>query len=128
MKKVKIFLSFLCLQLVFISSIVAQNSNPDFMQSIGKIYVVETEMSVHASSLRLPVIEIECDYGRRQEGSVSKLSTFKDGFKILRMMASLMKETRPFIFFSYIALGFLSLSLILAAPVIATLSPLYGCH
>ena len=82
-------------------------------------FEIETEMSVHASILRLPVIEIECDYGRRQEGSVSKLSTFKDGFKILRMMASLMKETRPFIFFSYIALGFLSLSLILAAPVIA---------
>lgn len=81
-------------------------------------FEIETEMSVHASMLRLPVIEVECDYGRRQEGSESKLSTFKDGFKILRMMGSLMKETRPFIFFSYIALGFLSISLFSAAPVI----------
>ncbi len=40
MKKVKIFSSFLCLQFVIISSITAQSSNPDFMQSIGKIYVV----------------------------------------------------------------------------------------
>lgn len=81
-------------------------------------FEIETEMSVHASVLRLPVIEVECDYGRRQEGSVSKLSTFKDGFKILRMMGSLMKETRPFIFFSYIALTFFSISLFSAAPVI----------
>lgn len=81
-------------------------------------FEIETEMSVHASALRLPVIEVECDYGRRQEGSESKLSTFKDGFKILRMMGALMKETRPFIFFSYIALGFLSVSLFSAAPVI----------
>jgi len=59
-------------------------------------FEIETEMSVHASELRLPVIEVETDYGKRQEGSESKLSTFKDGFKILCMMASLMKETRPF--------------------------------
>jgi len=81
-------------------------------------FEIETEMSVHASALRLPVIEVETDYGRRPEGSVSKLSTFKDGFKILRMMGSLMKETRPFIFFSYIALGFFSVSLLSAAPVL----------
>lgn len=82
-------------------------------------FEIETEMSVHASALRLPVIEVECEYGRRQEGSVSKLSTFKDGFKILRMMGSLMKETRPFTFFSYLALGFFSISLFTAVPVIA---------
>ena len=81
-------------------------------------FEIETEMSVHASALRLPVIEVETDYGKRQEGSESKLSTFKDGFKILRMMGSLMKETRPFIFFSYIALGFLGVSMLSAAPVI----------
>jgi len=81
-------------------------------------FEIETEMSVHASVLRLPVVEVETHYGKRQEGSVSKLSTFKDGFKILRMMGSLMKETRPFIFFSYIALAFLSVSLFSAAPVI----------
>lgn len=81
-------------------------------------FEIETEMSVHASMLRLPVCEVECDYGRRQEGSESKLSTFRDGFKILRMMGSLMKETRPFIFFSYLALGLVGLSMFTAAPVL----------
>lgn len=81
-------------------------------------FEIETEMSVHASILRLPVIEVECDYGRRQEGSESKLSSFRDGFKILRMMGSLMKETRPFIFFSYIALGLVGISMFSAAPVL----------
>jgi len=81
-------------------------------------FEIETEMSVHASVLRLPVVEVECDYGRRQEGSVSKLSTFGDGFKILRMMGSLMKETRPFLFFSYISVGLVGISMFSAAPVL----------
>ena len=46
-------------------------------------FEIETEMSVHASVLRLPVAEVECEYGRRIDGSESKLSTFGDGFKIL---------------------------------------------
>ena len=65
-------------------------------------FEIETEMSVHASQLKLPVSEIELDYGRRPEGSASKLSTFKDGAKILWMFAMLMKETRPLRFFGAI--------------------------
>lgn len=81
-------------------------------------FEIETEMSVHASVLRLPVVELECAYGRRQDGSESKLSTFRDGFKILRMMGSLMKETRPFVFFSFISLGLVGMSMFSAAPVL----------
>ena len=81
-------------------------------------FEIETEMSVHASSLRLPVIEVGTHYGVRGEGSESKLSTFRDGFKILRMIATLMKETRPFLFFIYIALGLVGLSMFSAAPVL----------
>jgi len=81
-------------------------------------FEIETEMSVHASTLRLPVSEVEFDYGRRVEGSQSKLSTFRDGFRILRMMAMLMKETRPFLFFAYVATFLLATSIILMAPVI----------
>ncbi|MGH1420345.1 MAG: glycosyltransferase [Hyphomonas sp.] len=81
-------------------------------------FEIETEMSVHASSLRLPVSEIECEYGRRGEGSESKLSTFRDGFRILRMMGMLTKETRPFIFFCYIAVALLGGAVILGVPVI----------
>lgn len=81
-------------------------------------FEIETEMSVHASILRLPVTELPTEYGIREEGSVSKLSSFKDGFKILRMMVTLMKETRPFIFFSYISTALIGISLFLAVPVI----------
>lgn len=81
-------------------------------------FEIETEMSVHASRLKLPVCEIELDYGRRPEGSHSKLSTFKDGFKILWMFAMLMKETRPFAFFGLIAAGLLGASIGFMAPVL----------
>lgn len=81
-------------------------------------FEIETEMSVHASSLRLPVVEVPTDYGVRGEDSESKLSTFRDGFRILRMIGMLMKETRPFIFFSYIAIGLVGVSMISAAPVL----------
>ncbi|ASY65053.1 Glycosyltransferase [Sinorhizobium sojae CCBAU 05684] len=81
-------------------------------------FEIETEMSVHASRLKLPVSEIELDYGRRPEGSHSKLSTFKDGAKILWMFAMLMKETRPFTFFSLIGAGFLAASLLFMVPVL----------
>ena len=66
-------------------------------------FEIETEMSVHASQLKLPVSEIALDYGRRPEGSPSKLSTFRDGAKILWMFAMLLKETQPMRFFGAIA-------------------------
>ena len=81
-------------------------------------FEIETEMSVHASLLKLPVCEIELDYGRRPEGSHSKLSTFKDGAKILWMFAMLMKETRPFAFFGLISGAFMTASLVFMAPVL----------
>ena len=81
-------------------------------------FEIETEMSVHASMLRIPVCEMTLDYGRRPEGSESKLSTFRDGFKILWMFAMLMKETRPARFFGALAACFLAASAVLAAPVL----------
>lgn len=81
-------------------------------------FEIETEMSVHASILRLPVAEIETPYGKREEGSVSKLSSFRDGYRILRMIFMLMKETRPFAFFGLIAAALFTLSAFFAAPVI----------
>jgi glycosyltransferase involved in cell wall biosynthesis len=82
-------------------------------------FEIETEMSVHASRLKLPVAELELDYGRRPEGSHSKLSTFKDGGKILWMFAMLMKETRPFAFFGLISGFFMLSSMGFMAPVLA---------
>ncbi|HEX5007801.1 MAG TPA: glycosyltransferase [Hyphomonadaceae bacterium] len=81
-------------------------------------FEIETEMSVHASRLKLPVSELELHYGRRPEGSHSKLSTFRDGFKILGMFAVLMKETRPFAFFGAFGSGLMAASVMFMAPVL----------
>ena len=62
--------------------------------------------------------ELCVDYGRRPEGSHSKLSTFKDGAKILWTFVMLMKETRPFTFFGLISLAFLAASSIFMTPVL----------
>lgn len=82
-------------------------------------FEIETEMSVHASMLKLPVNEMALDYGRRPEGSASKLSTFRDGAKILWMFAMLLKETRPLRFFGAFSLVFLAASLGMMVPVFA---------
>ncbi len=81
-------------------------------------FEIETEMSVHASQLKLPVSEIGLDYGRRPEGSSSKLSTYRDGARILWMFAMLMKETRPMRFFGAIAAAFAVAGLTLMTPIL----------
>jgi glycosyltransferase involved in cell wall biosynthesis len=81
-------------------------------------FEIETEMSVHASRLKLPISELELHYGRRPEGSHSKLSTFRDGFKILGMFAVLMKETRPFAFFGIFGSALMASSVTFMAPVL----------
>jgi glycosyltransferase involved in cell wall biosynthesis len=81
-------------------------------------FEIETEMSVHASQLKLPVSELALDYGRRVEGAPSKLSTVKDGARILWMFAMLMKETQPLRFFGGLAVMFLAVSLDFMTPVL----------
>lgn len=83
-------------------------------------FEIETEMSVHASQLRLPVAEMETDYGTRPEGSPSKLGTVRDGFRILRTFLMLLKETRPFAFFATLALAFAGAAVLLALPLLFT--------
>lgn len=83
-------------------------------------FEIETEMSVHASQLAIPTIEVPTHYGVRPEDSESKLRTFTDGFKILRMFAKLTKETRPALFFGAIGLGFMLTALALAMPLFFT--------
>jgi glycosyltransferase involved in cell wall biosynthesis len=86
--------------------------------AVSNGFEIETEMSVHASRLKLPVCELELDYGRRPEGSHSKLSTFRDGGRILWMFAMLMKETRPFAFYLSISSALLAASLTFMTPVV----------
>lgn len=81
-------------------------------------FEIETELSVHALVLKQPFTEIEVSYGTRMEGSVSKLSTFGDGFRISSMFVLFMKETRPFVFFSYLAVIALLISAFFGLPVL----------
>jgi len=81
-------------------------------------FEIETELTVHALALRMPVAEVATVYKARPEGSVSKLNTYRDGARILGTIARLFKSERPLAFYSiFAALGVL-LSLILAQPVV----------
>jgi hypothetical protein len=83
-------------------------------------FEIETELSVHASQLRLPTAEFALPYGKREEGSSSKLRTFRDGVRILRTFALLLKETRPALFFGSLAGVTMLTAIILAAPIVGT--------
>ncbi len=83
-------------------------------------FETETELAVHALSLRMPVAEIETPYGTRPVGSASKLRTYRDGFRILWMIMVLFKEEKPLPFFFLVFLALAVLSLGLAIPVILT--------
>ena len=86
--------------------------------ALSKGFETETELTVHALELRMPVAEVETPYGARPPGSVSKLSTYSDGLRILRLILALYKHERPLLFFAAIGLMLALLSLGLAAPVI----------
>ena len=83
-------------------------------------FEIETEMSVHASQIGIPVLERPTRYGVRPEDSPSKLRTFRDGFRILGMFALLAKETRPAAFFGAIGAALILAALVLSAPILAT--------
>jgi len=67
---------------------------------LATVFETETELTVHALELRMPTDEVETPYKDRPVGSVSKLSTYRDGFRILWMIGVLVKEERPMMFFS----------------------------
>jgi len=81
-------------------------------------FETETELTVHALELRMPTAEIETLYKERPPGSVSKLSTFHDGFRIFWTILVLVKEERPMQFFSLFS-GFLALlAIVLVIPIV----------
>jgi len=84
---------------------------------LSKGFEIETEMTIHAVDKNFKLVEMPIAYRDRPEGSVSKLNTYKDGFKVLKTIASLFKEYKPGIFFGFFASIFLLVSLILGVPV-----------
>lgn len=83
-------------------------------------FEIETDISVHALELRMPVGEIETPYFERPEGSVSKLSTYRDGWRITRTILTLYRIERPLLFFGAFAAAFALLALVLAVPLLST--------
>ena len=83
-------------------------------------FEIETEMSVHALELRMPVGEVETRYLARPEGSHSKLSTFRDGWRILKTIVTLYRIERPVLFFGGIGALLLLVALILVVPLAFT--------
>jgi glycosyltransferase involved in cell wall biosynthesis len=83
-------------------------------------FEIETEISVHALELKMPVGEVETTYFARLEGSVSKLNTYRDGLRILRTIVTLYRIERPLLFFGWIASLFATLSVVLAIPLALT--------
>ena len=81
-------------------------------------FETETEVAVHALELRLPIAEVDTPYRDRPQGSQSKLRTFRDGFRILKTIALLVKEERPLQFFSCIAAALAIASVALAWPLL----------
>ncbi len=83
-------------------------------------FEIETELSVHALELALPVAEIETPYYARPEGSFSKLNTWRDGFRILGTIVKLYRSEKPLRFFTAIGCCLALVSVGLAIPVIVT--------
>ncbi|WP_316166817.1 MULTISPECIES: glycosyltransferase family 2 protein [unclassified Bradyrhizobium] len=83
-------------------------------------FEIETELSVHALELALPVAEIATPYYARPEGSVSKLNTWRDGFRILGTILKLYRSEKPLRFFGVIGIFFALISIGFAIPVFVT--------
>jgi hypothetical protein len=83
-------------------------------------FEIETELTVHALELAMPTTEVPLPYRERPDGSESKLSTFGDGFQIIRTIGRLLRSERPMAFFSAVAALLVAVAVILSIPLILT--------
>ena len=79
---------------------------------------IETELTIHAVRLMMPMIEMDTRYKERPVGSISKLNTWRDGFRILSTIGYLVREERPLIFFSFFFFLLAAISLLIGTPVV----------
>lgn len=86
--------------------------------SFSREFEIETELTVHAMQMRMPVAEVETDYKERPPGSMSKLRTFRDGWRILITIMNLMRNERPLLFFSLIGALCLAIGIALGIPIV----------
>jgi len=83
-------------------------------------FEIETELTIHALELELPVAEVNTPYYPRPEGSASKLNTWRDGFRILWSIVQIYRSERPLPFFSAIAVALAAIAIGLALPIVVT--------
>lgn len=86
--------------------------------SFSREFEIETELTVHAMQMRMAVAEVETNYKERPPGSVSKLRTFRDGWRILMTITNLMRNERPLLFFSLVGFVLGLVALALGIPVL----------
>lgn len=87
---------------------------------VSQGFEIETEMSIHAADKNMAVRNIVIEYRDRPEGSVSKLNTYSDGIKVLKMILRLYKDYRPMGFFGALSALLLAVAVILFIPVLIT--------
>jgi hypothetical protein len=83
-------------------------------------FEIETELTVHALELRMPIGELVTTYKERPPSSVSKLSTYKDGVKVLGTIIALIREERPLFFFGNVFVLLVAGSIVIAWPIFVT--------
>ena len=88
--------------------------------ALSRGFETETEISVHALELVMPVAEVVTAYGARPEGSQSKLSTYRDGWRIMKTILHLFRIERPVLFYGGFAAFLAGLALVLAVPLVVT--------
>jgi len=89
-------------------------SFPSAVEGFG----IETELTVHAVRMLVPMAEVPTRYKERPEGSASKLNTYRDGLRILFTIAGLTRRERPFVFYGGIFLLFALASLAIGLPIV----------
>jgi len=87
--------------------------------AFSREFEIETELTVHAMQMKMAVAEVDTNYKERPPGSTSKLRTFRDGWRILMTITNLVRNERPLLFFTLIALLCTLVAVILAVPVIS---------
>jgi len=85
---------------------------------LSKGFEIETEMTIHALDKGFKISEVEIQYRDREQGSVSKLNTFSDGFKVILTIFNLFKDTRPLLFFGIASIILFLISFVLFIPVL----------
>lgn len=86
--------------------------------ALSREFEIETELTVHAMSVRVPQTEIEVDFKDRPPGSESKLRTYHDGFRILNLIVQLTRHERPLLFYGVIGTILVLLGVLLSIPVL----------